>query len=124
MINISISKALNKLAPGAEWLIDGDDYNTIQWFSPSIPQPTTEEIAAEIARIEAQAPIDVCKNQAKNLLIATDWTEMPSVTDATFTPHLLNVAEFAAYRAAIRGFVINPVANPCFPTVPTAQWSS
>jgi hypothetical protein len=119
-----ISEALYTLVPKAEWYIDGDDYNTIQWFSPNLVQPTLEELQAEIVRLEAQAPIDACKIKAKKLLADTDWAEMPSVTDATLTPHLLNVAEFAAYRAAIRGFVISPVANPCFPTVPTAQWSS
>jgi hypothetical protein len=119
-----LSEALYKLVPQAEWYIDGDNYDTIQWFSPNLTQPTLEELQAEIVRLEAQAPIDACKIKAKKLLADTDWAEMPSVTDVTLTPHLLNVAEFAAYRAAIRGFVINPIASPSFPTVPTAQWSS
>ena len=120
----SIFSALATLTPSAEWNIEGEDYATIQWLSPNIPQPTLEEIQAEIVRLEAQFSIDDCKRKAKKLLADTDWAEMPSVTDVTLTPHLLNVAEFAAYRAAIRGFVISPVASPCFPTVPTAQWSS
>jgi hypothetical protein len=115
----SIFSALATLTPSAEWSIDGDDYNTITWLSPNIPQPTLEEIQTEIVRLEAQALIDACKKQAKKLLADTDWA---LVTDVALA--LTNQADFIAYRAAVRGFVINPVSSPCFPTVPTAQWSS
>jgi hypothetical protein len=117
---ITIAHALYTLVPAAEWtLADKENYSTIEWLTPDIPQPTTEEIQAEIARLEAQIPLDLCKKQAKKLLAATDWSLISDVTQT-----LVNQAEFIAYRAAIRGFVINPVASPCFPTVPTAQWSS
>jgi hypothetical protein len=115
----SIFSALAALTPSAEWHIEGENYETIKWFSPNIPQPTLEEIQTEIARQEAQAPIDDCKRQAKKLLADTDWSLISDVTQT-----LANQADFIAYRAAIRGFVISPVASPCFPTVPTAQWSS
>lgn len=114
-----ISEALYTLVPKAEWSITGDDYNTIQWFSENIAQPTLEEIQAEIVRLEAQAPIDACKKQAKKLLADTDWALISDVAQT-----LANQVDFIAYRAAVRGFVINPVSSPCFPTVPTAQWSS
>ena len=124
-MSATIVDALCVLLPTAKWnILDVEDYSTIHWLSPDISQPAKEEIDTEIARQNAQAPFDVCKKQAKMLLADTDWSEMPSVTDVTLTPHLLNVAEFAAYRAALRGFIINPVASPSFPTVPTAQWSS
>lgn len=114
-----LSEALYKLVPQAEWYIDGDNYDTIQWFSPNLVQPTLEELQAQIDRLNEQAPLDACKNQAKRLLEATDWTVL-----ADAAPTLKNQADFIAYRAAVRALAINPVAVPSFPTVPTAQWSS
>ena len=120
---ITISQALYTLVPGAEWsLKDSKDYSTIEWLSPNIPQPTAEQIQAEIARLENQAPLDACKAQAKRLLLDTDWSELPSVSDPANTPHLVNQSDFIAYRTTVRLFAVNPVVNPSFPPVPVAQW--
>jgi hypothetical protein len=117
---ITIAHALYTLVPAAQWSLKNQkDYSTIEWFSDNIPQPTAEEIQAEIVRLEVQVPLDKCKQQAKKLLADTDWALISDVSQT-----LANQADFIAYRAAIRGFVINPVSSPCFPTVPTAQWSS
>jgi hypothetical protein len=43
--------AIRSLAPGASYSIIGDE---IVWNSPNIPQPTQEEIDAEIARLQAE----------------------------------------------------------------------
>jgi hypothetical protein len=115
----TIYKVLAVLAPNAEWNMENDDYSTVKWLTPDIPQPTLEEVQAEIVRLETQAPLDACKKQAKKLLADTDWV---LVADAAAS--LANQADFIAYRAVIRALAINPVANPSFPAVPTAQWSS
>jgi hypothetical protein len=115
----TIFNALARLAPNSEWTIEGQNYDTIKWLSPNIPQPTKEEVEAELNKLNAQEPIDECKKQAKKLLADTDWA---LVADAAAS--LINQADFIAYRAAIRALAINPVANPSFPSVPTAQWSS
>lgn len=118
----TIFDVLAILTPNAEWTIEGEDYDTIKWLSPNIPQPTKEQINAEFARLETQAPLDACKVQAKKLLIETDWTEVPSVSDPANTPHLVNQADFIAYRIALRLLAVNPVVNPSFPPVPVAKW--
>lgn len=115
----TIFDALAILVPNSEWTIEGQDYDTLKWLTPDIPQPTKETVEAEIARLNAQEPIDECKRQAKQLLIDTDWALVPDAAAS-----LINQADFIAYRAAVRALVINPVANPSFPTVPTAQWSN
>lgn len=69
-------------------------------------------------------PIEMCKSKAQSLLQATDWVEIPSVTNVSNTPHLLNAAEFLSYRTAVRALAVNPVDNPTWPTLPTEQWSS
>jgi hypothetical protein len=68
----------------------------------------------------ASAPQDLialCKSIATSILSQTDWTQ---VADCP----LLNKSEFVAYRAIVRNYAINPVADPVWPTPPTEQWSS
>ena len=43
--------AIRSLAPGASYAIIGDE---IVWNSPDIPQPTQDEIDAEIVRLQAE----------------------------------------------------------------------
>lgn len=65
-----------------------------------------------------------CKAQATTILNSTDWTTIPDVADPTYTPYLINQTEFKQYRAVIRGYAVNPVVDPVWPTQPTEQWSS
>jgi len=66
-----------------------------------------------------------CKAQATSILQTTDWTSIADVGDPTKSnPYLVNQAEFIAYRSTVRGYAVNPVENPTFPTAPTEQWSS
>jgi hypothetical protein len=85
-----------------------------KFIDPYIPPvPTPEELIAK------------CKQQATSLLSATDWTSIADVGDPTkANPYLINQAEFIAYRSTVRGYAVNPVVNPVFPTAPTEQWSS
>ena len=75
------------------------------------PPPTPEQLIAD------------CKTQAKQYLQDTDWSEIPSVSDQTKNPHLINTAEFVIYRNVIRNYAVNPVATPSWPVQPVAQWS-
>lgn len=62
---------------------------------------------------------------ATQLLTATDWTEVPSVTDPTHTPHLTNGAAFITYRVALRAIAVNPPQTVAsFPTKPDEAWSA
>ena len=66
-----------------------------------------------------------CKAQATTILQSTDWTSIADVGDPTkANPYLINQAEFIAYRSTVRGYAVNPVVDPVFPTAPTEQWSS
>lgn len=81
-------------------------------FSPT-PGPTPENLIA------------MCKLTASQLLYETDWTTIADVADPTKSnPYLTNQAEFASYRSTVRGYAVNPVENPTWPTKPTEQWSS
>lgn len=88
---------------GIGWTWDGEKLNPP-------PQPTPDYAAQN-------------KTQAMSLLQSTDWVELPSVSDPQVTPHLENVNEFLAYRAAVRAIAVNPPTEPAeFPELPTEQW--
>ena len=63
------------------------------------------------------------KAQAEQLLQATDWVELPSVSNPANTPHLENINEFLAYRTAVRAIAVNPPTTPAvFPVAPSEIW--
>jgi hypothetical protein len=66
--------------------------------------------------VQEEADKQSCVSQAKAILNATDWTQ------ANDCP-LVNKADFTAYRAIVRAFAINPVANAVFPEMPDEQWN-
>ena len=64
------------------------------------------------------------KAQALGLLQATDWADLPSVTNPSSTPHLTNADEFVSYRNTIRAIAVTPPDTAVnWPTVPTSKWS-
>lgn len=63
---------------------------------------------------DAAMKLDV-KDKAKKLIADCDWSALPDVG-------LVNQSDFIAYRAALRALIINPVANPVWPTEPTPEW--
>ena len=90
-----------------------------QWI---ITQATAEEIASRQA-----AAREANKQQATQLMLDTDWTELPSVTNTSLTPHLVNEADFVAYRVALRAIAVNPpitIEPQDWPARPIEQWSS
>ena len=104
-------------APGyAEGFIEAPDDVTFgwqlidgQWFAHYVPPVDWAELN---------------KQTAQGLLSATDWTELPSVSDPTSNPHLLNKADFVAYRDQVRAIAVNPPDTEWTPpTKPTEQWS-
>jgi hypothetical protein len=91
----------------------GWEYIDGVFIAPYVPPPTPEELIAQ------------CKTQATTILNATDWTSIADVGDPTKSnPYLINQAEFIAYRSTVRGYAVNPVVNPVWPTQPIEQWSS
>ena len=83
------------------------------------------EVTYDSIAVQKQADKLSCAEQAKTILTATDWTSIADVGDPTkANPYLINQAEFIAYRSTVRGYAVNPVVDPVFPTAPTEQWSS
>jgi hypothetical protein len=99
---------------GSEWSMQGNDYNTLNWFS-NTPKPTQAELDALAIPTETTLAKADCKSQAKSLLAASDWSVLPDV-------QITNKADFENYRAILRGYVISPVVNPTWPTEPQPIW--
>lgn len=112
----NILNAIISLRPNATWILNGLEYNDLVWTDKIQSKPTEAEVNAEIARQEQQAPLDACKAKAKELIAATDWAVLPDVG-------LANVSDYTAYRATLRNLILNPVANPVWPTEPQPVWS-
>ena len=78
--------------------------------------------AEQVSANEEQAKVQV-KNTAKSLLDATDWVEVPSVSNTENTPHLVNFNEYMEYRIALRAIAVNPVISPEWPVLPEETWN-
>lgn len=112
---VTMYDALKSLRPTSTWAYQNDDYNTIQWFDSSTTKPTYNEVQDEITRLTLEEPFNVCKDEAKKRIAATDWSVLPDV-------NISNKAEFEAYRAELRALIITPVATPVYPTEPQPIW--
>jgi len=102
---MDIAQALLELAPGAEWTINADDYNQLQWFSEDIPKPSILEIEAKIVELKAAEPMRLLRIERNRLIAETDWWVLPDRTPTS---------EQLAYRQALRDLpsTATPVLDP------------
>lgn len=56
MINrkFGVSDALLSLAPGAQWIIDGDQISGLNWLDETINKPSDLEILQEVDRLQKE----------------------------------------------------------------------
>ena len=93
-----IPSALQKLTPGAEWVLRGDEYSGLEWIRGNgYEKPTEAEITAKIAELEAEEPVRLLRIERDKRLAATDW----KVVKAKETGTNLSAA-FKEYRQALR----------------------
>lgn len=109
--NASIkTQALYSLRPGAEWAMQGEE-ETLQWLDTEQTEPTAQEIADEIARLQADEPWQELRERRNLLLAQTDYF---ALSDVTLTE------DMRTYRQALRDLPANTTdpANPTWPTKP------
>ena len=87
-------KALQSLAPGAEWVLRGDE---LEWLSTDIEQPSDAEIEAEVARLQEEQPKKEVRELRNRLLTDTDWVVVKHNELGTSIPQ-----EWLDYRQALR----------------------
>lgn len=49
---IDFTNAINSLCPGAQWKMEDNDIENIEWFSDNIEKPLADQIVAEKERLE------------------------------------------------------------------------
>ena len=86
--------ALQSLAPGAEWVLRGDE---LEWISPDIEQPSDAEIEAEVARLIAEQPAKEARAKRDRLLTESDWVTIRATDTGDPVP-----TEWQTYRQALR----------------------
>jgi hypothetical protein len=88
------AQALQSLAPGAEWVLRGDE---LEWLSTDIEQPSDAEIEAEVARLIAEQPAKEARAERDRLLTESDWVTIRATDTGNAVP-----TEWQTYRQALR----------------------
>lgn len=105
--------------------------NPLDTSNPSSKQIFDECVAGDYGTVAEYAPpppyvptASDNKTTAVSLLQATDWTQIPSVSDpALSNPYLANKLAFDQYRNDVRQYAVYPVAGDVvWPTAPTENW--
>ena len=119
---IDYTKILSLNYPGAQWTLNGDSYEGLDWLD-STPKPTQEELDALWIPTQEANSKAANKATASSLLAGTDWTTIPDVANPINNPHLGNQSEFIAYRNVIRAIAVYPPAGEIvWATPPTEVW--
>ena len=93
-----IPSALQKLTPGAEWVLRGGEYSGLEWHNGhGYEKPTAAEITAKIAELDAEEPVRLLRVERDKKLAATDWKVVKAKELGTNLS-----ADFKAYRQALR----------------------
>jgi hypothetical protein len=101
------SHALTTLRPGAKWIVREDD---LEWLDSDQTEPSAEEIAAEIVRLDAAEPMIVIRAERDIRLHDCDWW---CSSDRTPSQAQLD------YRIALRDFPsVVDISNIVWPTKP------
>lgn len=112
---MNLSSLLRLYKPNTAYTITAEQ--KLIWQDEGNEEPSKEEIESWKLTYEVDLAKQDCKVQAKRLLSDSDWSELPSVVEA-----LENAAEWKSYRVQLRKYVVTPVQNPVFPSVPQVKW--
>ena len=88
-----IPTALQKLKPGAQWVLRGGDYSGLEWVDKIQTAPTETEVTNKLAELDAAEPMRLLREERDKRIAKTDWRASSdlTITDAWIT-----------YRQALR----------------------
>ena len=75
-----IPTALQKLKPGAQWVLRGGDYSGLEWVDKIQTAPTETEIDKKIAELDAAEPMRLLRIERDNRIAKTDWRASSDLT--------------------------------------------
>ena len=111
-MTFKIADSLSSLRPGAEFVIRG---GVIELYQHDDPQPTADELQAELDRLVAAQPMVELREERDRRLAATDWEIVKHKELGTTIP-----AALKTYRQELRDLPANTSdpANPSWPVKP------
>lgn len=74
-----IIDALLNLRPGAQWTLDGDDYEGLVWLDEIQTKPTKKEISQEIERLQLEYQTKEYQRQR-----APEYPDLKELADAMY----------------------------------------
>ena len=89
----TIGQALQSLKPGAEWVLDGDDYSGLTWLDSSQTKPTETEINSKISSLDSVEAMRLLRIERDKRIAKTDWRASSDLTLAS---------AWSTYRQALR----------------------
>ena len=90
----NIVSALQKLTPGAEWVLRGNEYSGLEWIDGhGYEQPTEEAITAKITELDNAEAMRLLRQERDRRIALTDWRASSDLTISS---------EWSAYRQALR----------------------
>ena len=93
-----IPQALEELTPGAQWVLNGDEYSGLTWLGGNNQnQPTEDAINAKIAELDGAEAMRLLRIERDKRLEKDDW----KVVKAKETGSTLSTA-FKTYRQGLR----------------------
>ena len=109
---------------GKNWVYDEPPTPVCQWINEKWVERDKEPLPFN-GGIDYDAQIQSIKQQADQLLSATDWTAIPSVADPLQSnPYLMNQEQFIAWRSQVRFIAVNTTLDAVFPPQPKEVWSN
>jgi len=88
-----IGLALLSLRPGAEWVLEGEDYSGLKWLDSSQTKPTETEVNSKISELDNAEPMRLLRIERDTRIAKTDWRASSDLTLAD---------AWKTYRQALR----------------------
>ena len=88
-----IGLALLSLRPGAEWVLEGEDYSGLEWLDSSQTKPTETEVNSKISELDNAEPMRLLRIERDTRIAKTDWRASSDLTLAD---------AWKTYRQALR----------------------
>jgi len=98
----TISDAILKLKPGADYILRGEDYSGLEWLDSSQTKPTETEINSKISELDAAEAMRLLREERNFLLSETDWVTVRSIDTGVAISN-----DWKTYRQALRDLPAN-----------------
>ena len=93
-----ITHALERLTPGASWVMIDMSYDKLDWQDEVQSKPSLQDIENKLAELAAAEPMRLLRLERDKRIAETDWWVLP---DRTPTPEQLS------YRQALRDITVD-----------------